>query len=75
MIASSSRAIAETQLFDVRFYLCVADSMITIVVQDFEWRAEVKKSSAKVPLVHAHNFSLGVNLMCKVICSLLIGQA
>lgn len=33
--------------------------------KDWEWRAQVKKSSEKVPMIHAQNFSLGVNLMFK----------
>jgi dihydrodipicolinate reductase len=48
-------------LFFFKYYLHSID-----VSQDFAWRADVKKSSAVVPLIHAHNFSLGVNLMCKV---------
>uniref|UniRef100_A0A7S0W3M5 4-hydroxy-tetrahydrodipicolinate reductase n=1 Tax=Hemiselmis tepida TaxID=464990 RepID=A0A7S0W3M5_9CRYP len=40
--------------------------VIGTTAKDFEWRADIKKSSAKVPMIHAQNFSLGVNLMFKV---------
>eukprot|EP00287_Rhodomonas_sp_CCMP768_P013383 CAMPEP_0196717720 /NCGR_PEP_ID=MMETSP1091-20130531/1089_1 /TAXON_ID=302021 /ORGANISM="Rhodomonas sp., Strain CCMP768" /LENGTH=264 /DNA_ID=CAMNT_0042058187 /DNA_START=21 /DNA_END=815 /DNA_ORIENTATION=- len=40
--------------------------VIGTTAKDFEWRQAVKKSSAKVPMIHAQNFSLGVNLMFKV---------
>ena len=41
--------------------------VIGTTAKDFAWREDIKKSSTQhVPLIHAHNFSLGVNLMCKV---------
>ena len=39
--------------------------VIGTTAKDFEWRAAVKESSKKVPMIHAQNFSLGVNLMFK----------
>jgi dihydrodipicolinate reductase len=40
--------------------------VIGTTAKDFDWRADIKKSSEKVPMIHAQNFSLGVNLMFKV---------
>ncbi|EKX37565.1 hypothetical protein GUITHDRAFT_165430 [Guillardia theta CCMP2712] len=40
--------------------------VIGTTAKDFEWRAAVKESSKKVPMIHAQNFSLGVNLVFKV---------
>lgn len=40
--------------------------VIGTTAKDFDWRADIQKSSEKVPMIHAQNFSLGVNLMFKV---------
>jgi len=39
--------------------------VIGTTAKDFEWRERVKASSGQVPMIHAQNFSLGVNLMFK----------